>query len=45
MSELAAYRYEVAVISPEDGQRALFGCLDALRAVDRTPPVPSTPPA
>jgi predicted RNase H-like HicB family nuclease len=24
-----------------DGQQALFACLDALKAVDREPPVPS----
>lgn len=29
----------------EDGQLALFACLDALKAVDREPPVPSVPPA
>ena len=29
----------------EDGQQALFACLDALKAVDRPPPVASTPPA
>ncbi len=29
----------------EDGQHALFACLDALKAVDREPPVPSAPPA
>ncbi len=25
----------------EDGQKALFACLDALKAVDRAPPAPS----
>ena len=29
----------------EDGQRALLACLDALKAVDRKPPVPSEQPA
>jgi antitoxin HicB len=29
----------------EDGQKALFACLDALKAVDREPPLPSTPPS
>ncbi|MGO9235165.1 MAG: type II toxin-antitoxin system HicB family antitoxin [Methylocella sp.] len=29
----------------EDGQQALFACLDALKAVDRPPPVASAPPA
>ncbi|HUB65033.1 MAG TPA: type II toxin-antitoxin system HicB family antitoxin [Methylocella sp.] len=29
----------------EDGQRALFACLDALKAVDREPPAPSVPTA
>jgi len=29
----------------EDGQSALFACLDALKTVDREPPVPSVPPA
>jgi antitoxin HicB len=29
----------------EDGQHALFACLDALKAVDREPPVPSAPSA
>jgi antitoxin HicB len=28
----------------EDGQKALFACLDALKAVDRPPPVPSALP-
>jgi len=28
----------------EDGQKALFACLDALKAVDRELPVPSAPP-
>ena len=28
----------------EDGQQALFACLDALKAVDREPPVASAPP-
>lgn len=27
-----------------DGQQALIACLDALKAVDRKPPVPSAPP-
>jgi antitoxin HicB len=26
-----------------DGQKALFACLDALKAVDREPPAPSAP--
>ena len=26
----------------EDGQKALFACIDALKAVDRTPPAPSS---
>jgi predicted RNase H-like HicB family nuclease len=29
----------------EDAQQALFACLDAFKAVDRSPPVPSAPPA
>jgi antitoxin HicB len=72
MSDLSAYRYDVAPISPEDGggyvvsfpdvpgclgvggtpeeavedgQQALFACLDALKAVDRELPVASAPPA
>ncbi len=28
----------------EDGRKALLACLDALKAVDRTPPVPSVAP-
>jgi antitoxin HicB len=28
----------------DDGRKALFACLDALKAVDRTPPVPSVAP-
>jgi predicted RNase H-like HicB family nuclease len=28
-----------------DGLQALYACLDALKAVDRKPPVPSKPPA
>lgn len=28
-----------------DGQLALFACIDALKAVDREPPPPSTQPA
>jgi antitoxin HicB len=27
----------------DDGRKALVACLDALKAVDRTPPVPSAP--
>ena len=71
MSDLGAYRYDVAPVPPEegggyvvrfpdipgclgvgdteedaveDGRQALFACLDALKAVDREPPVPSAPP-
>jgi antitoxin HicB len=29
----------------DDGRKALFACLDALKAVDRAAPVPSAPPA
>jgi antitoxin HicB len=29
----------------EDGRRALFACIDALKAVDRTPPAPSAQPS
>jgi antitoxin HicB len=29
----------------EDGQKALFACLDALKAVDREWPIPSAPPS
>lgn len=28
-----------------DAQQALLACLEALKAVDRDPPVPSSPPA
>ncbi|HTV33042.1 MAG TPA: type II toxin-antitoxin system HicB family antitoxin [Methylocella sp.] len=71
MTDLAAYRYDVAPLPPEDGggyvvsfpdipgclgvgdtpeeaiedgQKALFAALDALKAVDRPPPVPSAKP-
>ena len=71
MTDLAAYRYDVAPLPPEDGggyvvsfpdipgclgvgdtpeeaiedgQKALFAALDALKAVDRAPPVPSAKP-
>ena len=70
MTDLSAYQYSVAPVSPEDGggyvvrfvdipgclgvgetqeeaiedgQKALFACLDALKAVDREPPAPTAP--
>jgi antitoxin HicB len=72
MSDLSAYRYDLAPLpseegggyvvsfpdipgclgvgdtpeeAVEDGQKALFASLDALKTVDREPPAPSAPPA